>query len=195
MMGDRIAKFLVARIVVGIIVLAASCPREARARILPDNDLDSLVYRAEQIVEGEVVRSQVRWGDPPSDIKVTAVFHGSLRVGQHILVPTAMFFKEGVGVLGGREPLAIGNTLIFFLEKAPRWLQDANRPDVYQIVGSGLKLVIDGNAYSFHEETYPFCWVSDSPSSNPILWPRQSVDELRNAIEPSLVRVASWRTE
>jgi hypothetical protein len=54
---------------------------------MPSYDLDSLVYLAHQVVEGEIVHGQVKWDDPPSDVKLTSVLNGTLKVGDRIMVP------------------------------------------------------------------------------------------------------------
>ena len=180
----------------GVVLLISIAVGPARGMNLYSYDLDSLLYMASDVVEGELTRSYRLVSLDVVDIKVTQPHIGSFREGQTIIVAATGFFCKPVAGDVNAAPLAPGDKLFLFLTRA-RSAFAFEVPDGHQVfmpVPSGLKLVADGNACGFSQHDNPGPYVADTPASSPQR-SFQTVPELRESIKAGAVRVAAWRKQ
>lgn len=140
-------------------------------------DLDSLVFTADDIVEGQVVQPN----DEPMAVNITAVISGTLRVGQTIR-PDKLFthLKPGTDYWGKtRAPLQLGDRLVLFLEDHPK----------LTCVNEGMFLVVHGNICRIGVEPQ-MGWMDWMPPRLTRLSPTRR--ELIAAIATLLPRAARW---
>jgi|GEM_PF-5773301 len=180
---------------VAILVTVATLPGPVLAINLEHYNLDSLVYLADRIVEGEIIGFR-SLGVPVVDVRISRSRAGAGQAGETITVAAIDFFRKPLDGSGRTTPLTIGDRLFLFLIPArPAFAFEV--PDdgtVLMPVASGLKLVVQEKTYSFVQYDNPGLYVANLPIPGRTV-PTVSVTQLRSAIAVSLKKALVWREQ
>jgi hypothetical protein len=166
-----------------------SCACQAARVNLPNNDLDSLVYLADHIVEGEVVRDyevQVQWKHL-IEVKVTATYAGGLKAGQIVLVDVGSYTVPPSDFENAHEIVA-GEMLFLFLKRVADLPRKLKEKQVFAPAGSGMTFVVNDKIWDYYRLWHPGI---DSGEGKLI----ETADDLRQSIKQSIPKVAAWRLE
>src|SRR5580704_14936437 len=133
--------------------------------------LDSLVYSSDLVVEGRIVEPIPGLLSTSASVRVTAVYRGSVQVGQSIVVR---------GILDHRKPCAQGTSdvvlgpkdhLLMFLKKADPRVTESGRSTYDAFVSNdefgdvpATRLLIRGGVYYFVEKLNSFGFSHGFPS-------------------------------
>jgi len=181
--------------VVATLLISSVVPNPVFGKSLDHYNLDSLVYLANRIVEGEIIGSR-SLGVPVVDVRITRNLAGTGQPGETITVAAIDFFQKPEGDLERGTPLAIGDRLFLFLIPArPAFAFEVpGDGTVLMPVPSGLKLVVQEKTYSFIQRGNPGPYVADLPMRGRTV-PTTSVAQLRAAIAVSLKKAQAWHEQ
>ena len=167
----------------------------AMAKSSSNYDLDSLVYLADHIVEGEITRFDPKHNDPSADVTLTAIHAGTLSVGQTIAVSGIRKFGKFAPLPAVMEPFAVGDRLFLFLKE---WPAPVSNDRFFSPVGSGLKWVVGDSVRGFpvlaHLRPNTTTFLSENPAKMHLV-PLPTPGEFRAEIKEALPRAAAWHAE
>lgn len=135
--------------------------------ILFSYDLDSLVYMADDIVEGEMGDTVIRDGFAVSDVAVSKVYKGGHAEGMHLQVSGLnLFAKMASGETstpGRTERLAVKDHVFLFLvrRQTDKSSGDGDRKELQELVPSGVKLVVGDKVSGFSQQDNPGPYVEE----------------------------------
>ena len=149
--------------ILAIICLAMPLADESKAAEYPNPDLslDSLVYQSDLVIEGRLVESKK---DPAANngaVRITAVYRGSAKVGDTVLVIGIGNYQKPSGSANSNISLEPKDDLILFLTKTQDVVNSAPFADncFTPLPGNalfsenGVRLVLRGGIYDFLETT------------------------------------------
>lgn len=134
------------------------CPISAQAVSLSSYDLDSLVFMASDIIEGQILHNDA--DSPLAEVKISEVHKGNLKAGEIVRVASLSLYQNSYGP----DPLSDGQELYFFLVHARTDLGSHVPPNsnIYEPVLSGLKLVRKDKVADFKQCMNPGPYLPDS---------------------------------
>lgn len=171
---------------------------QVRAKNLDVFELDSLVYLATAVVEGEISSNYVAHGQQLVDFNISLALKGDFKPGQHVAVGTADDYrKANSDDLNWRE-LAVGDRLAFFLVRMTSEGLSADistNAVIYRPVPGGARLLDGERVLAFFQEDNPGPYVARSPAANgrPVPTLAQFRDDVRASLRrtPELAQLVT----
>jgi hypothetical protein len=135
-------------------------------------DLDSLVYLSEEILVGRIGNTDRAKGFDLTELKVDSVYMGVRKKGDTVKITGLYAFRKPATTLPDLNsiPLEKGTQLIVFLDDVtPKSIrpEPGSRGDTeYQLVGCGVRAVVNGKVLRFYQRGNPGPYVVESDAGN-----------------------------